>query len=104
MQKMNYAQHVASLKRQKGILKEMVLQKNEMEKKLKESQTQQKRLLLRLEHFESKLKQKEFYLRFLSKEFISSSGTGNLKVKFYCIFMSNLEIIILILFGGFGLF
>lgn len=66
-----------AIKREKGILRDLAQQKNEMERQMIQSQSEKKRFKLKYEDALSRLKQKESHLRFICDEFIASSSIPN---------------------------
>ena len=67
-------QDLEAIKREKGIIRDLAQQKNEMERKMIQSASEMKRFKLKYEDALSRLKQKESHLRFICDEFIASSS------------------------------
>jgi chromosome segregation ATPase len=65
------------IKKEKGIIRDLAHQKNEMEKKMVESQSEMKRFKLKYEDALTRLKQKESHLKFICEEFIASTSISN---------------------------
>ena len=66
-----------AIKKEKGIIRDLAQQKNQIENKLNQTDREMKRFKLKYEDALTRLKQKESHLKFICDEFIASTSISN---------------------------
>jgi chromosome segregation protein len=68
-----------AIKKEKGIIRDLAHQKNEMEKKYNQSESDRKRFKLKYEDALTRLEQKKSHLKFICEEFIASTSISSVE-------------------------